>query len=178
VVEDKITKRLWYLVAVLLLVGTFSVSKVFAQDKLPNGALIGTWSLVSFESFDATGAMVPSMEGANLKGLLIFTANGVFSLQMISELPKLASKSRLKTTPEEDKVIAHGVLSFFGTYTVSEVDKIVSLHIERSTFANQLRAKELKRLATVRGNELTLQNAGRSAGGRNVVKWMRITWVV
>jgi hypothetical protein len=151
-----------------------SDGEVFAQDKLLKDALIGTWSLVLFESFDASGTMVLSMAGADLKGLLIFTANGVVSLQMISELPKLASRSRLKTTPEEDKAIAHGVLSFFGTYTVSEADKIVSLHIERSTFANQLRAKELKRLATVSGDELTLQNTGRSAGGRNVVKWARI----
>jgi hypothetical protein len=114
------------------------------------------------------------MEGDNLAGLLIFTGNGVVSLQMIAALPKLASKNRLNTTPAEDKAIAHGVLSFFGTYTVSGNDKIVSLHIERSTFANQMRAKELERLATVRGDELTLQNTGRSAGGRNVVKWKRI----
>jgi hypothetical protein len=90
--------------------------------------------------------MVPSIEGANLKGLLIFSGNGVVSLQMISALPKLGSKSRLNTTAAEDKAIAHGVLSFFGTYNVSGPDKIVNLHIERSTFANQMRAKELKRL--------------------------------
>jgi hypothetical protein len=164
---------LCYLVAASLLAGAISASKVFAEDKPLKNALVGTWSLVSFESFDATGAVVPSMEGANLKGLLIFTGNGVVSLQMISELPKLASKDRLKTTSAEEKAIAHGVLSFFGAYTVNDTDKVVSVRIERSTFANQMRA-ELKRLATVSGDELTLQNTGRSAGGRNVVKWKRI----
>jgi hypothetical protein len=172
--EDKKMRRALYLAAAMLLARAFFAGEAFAEDKLLKDALIGTWSLVSFESFDTNGAMVPSMEGDNLAGLLIFTGNGVVSLQMIAALPKLASKNRLNTTPAEDKAIAHGVLSFFGTYTVSGNDKIVSLHIERSTFANQMRAKELERLATVRGDELTLQNTGRSAGGRNVVKWKRI----
>jgi hypothetical protein len=37
-----------------------------------------------------------------------------------------------------------------------------------------MRAKGLKRLETMSGDTLTLQNAGRSAGGRNMVTWNRI----
>src|SRR5258708_688618 len=76
--------------------------------------LVGVWTLVAFESFDASGAKVPNMEGGDLKGLLVLTESGRLSVQMISAFPKLASKDRMKTTPTEDKAIAHGVLSYFG----------------------------------------------------------------
>ena len=62
---------------------------------------------------------------------------------------------------------------FVGTYTVDEASNSISLHLERSSFANQMRG-ELKRLVTVSGDDLTLQNAGRSAGGENIVKFRRI----
>jgi Lipocalin-like domain len=92
---------------------------------------------------------------------------------MITQLPKLASNNRLKTTPAEDQAIAHGVLLFFGTYTVDEPSKSISLHIERSSFANQMRG-ELKRLLTVSGDDLTLRNASRAGGGDSIVKRRRI----
>ena len=49
----------------------------------------------------------------------------------------MGSSDRLKTTPEENKAVAHGVLSYFGTYAVSEAAKTLTLHIERSSFPNQ-----------------------------------------
>jgi hypothetical protein len=164
---------IYVVTALLVLAGAFPGSEVSAQVKALKDAVVGTWTLVSFDSFNAAGTKVPSIEGDNLKGLLVFTDNGVVSVQMIAQLPKLASNSRLKTTPAEDKAIAHGMLSFFGTYTVDEAGKSISLHVERSSFANQMRG-ELKRLVTVSGDDLTLQNAGRAAGGKNIVKWRRI----
>ena len=74
--------------------------------------LVGTWTLVSFESFDGNNTKVPNMEGGDLKGLLILTDNGRMSAQVIAEYPKIASNDRMKTTPAEDKAMAHGVLSF------------------------------------------------------------------
>jgi hypothetical protein len=78
------------------------------------------------------------MEGRDLKGQLIFTDNGRMSLQMITEFSKLASNDRQKTTPAEDKAVAHGVLSYFGSYTVGEPDKTIIFNIERSSFQNQI----------------------------------------
>ena len=74
------------------------------------------------------------MEGSDLKGLVIFTDNGRMSVQYITDYPKIASKDRMKTTPAEEKAVAHGVLSYFGTYTVNEADKTISYRIERSSF--------------------------------------------
>jgi hypothetical protein len=39
-------------------------------------------------------------------------------------------------TPDEYKASSQGVVAYFGTYTISEPDQIVTLHIERSSFPN------------------------------------------
>ena len=144
-----------------------------AQQKTLKEQLVGAWSLVSFDSFDAGGAKVPNMEGSNLKGLLILTDNGRLSFQIISEFAKLASNDRMKSTPAEEKAVARGVLSYFGTYTISEPDKIVNYRIERSSFPNQVTGRDAKRVAILTGDELKLDNPGRIAGGRTVTVWRR-----
>jgi len=144
-----------------------------SQQKSLKEQLVGAWTLVSFESFDAGGAKVPNMEGSDLKGLLIFTNNGRMSFQIIAEFPKIASKDRLKTTAAEEKAVAHGVLSYFGSYTVSEADKSISYRIERSSFPNQVTGADAKRVATLTGDDLKLDNPGRTAGGRTVLVWRR-----
>jgi hypothetical protein len=155
----------------------------FALALLPGGAvgqqksikeqLVGVWTLVSFDSFDGSGAKIPNMEGGNLKGQYVFADNGRISFQIISEFPKLASNDRMKTTAAEEKAVAHGVLSYFGSYTVNEADKTISLNIERSSFPNQA-ASNVKRVATFTGDELKLDNPGRLAGGRTVTVWRRV----
>jgi hypothetical protein len=143
-----------------------------AQQKSLKEQLVGAWTLVSFDSFDSGGTKVPNMEGADLKGLLIFTDNGRVSNQMITQFPKIASSDRLKTTPVEEKAVAHGVLSYFGSYTVNEPEKTIMLNIERSSFQNQV-ASNVKRMATLMGDELKIDNPGRQAGGRTVTVWRR-----
>jgi hypothetical protein len=146
-----------------------ATDSVIAQTKTLKEQLLGTWTLVSFDSFDGSGAKVPNMEGGDLKGLVIFTDNGRMSVQYITDYPKIASKDRLKTTPAEEKAVAHGVLSYFGTYTVNEADKTISYRIERSSFPNQVTGTDAKRVATLTGDELKLDNPGRTAGGRTVI---------
>ena len=67
--------------------------------------------------------------------------------------------------------VAHGALSYFGTYTVSDT---LIYRIERSAFPNQVTGADAKRVATVAGDELKIDNAGRTAGGRTAVVWRRI----
>jgi hypothetical protein len=175
--EDKMNRRAkggCFIATLLFLAGILPVSSAFAQAKSLKDQIVGAWSLVSFESFNSAGTKVPNLEGGNPKGLLILTGNGLLSVQMISEFPKLASHNRLKTTAAEEKAIAHGVLSFFGTYTVNEADRLINLRIERSSFPNQMRGKDLKRVVTLTGDEMRLDNRGRSAGGKNVIVWKRI----
>src|SRR5262245_65910244 len=94
-----------------------------AQQKTLKEQLAGTWSLVSFDSFDGSGAKIPNMEGRDLKGLMVFTDSGRMSVQMITEFPKLASNDRMKTTPAEEKAVGNGILSDFGISTVRVLDQ-------------------------------------------------------
>jgi Lipocalin-like domain len=96
------------------------------------------------------------------------------SLQVIASTGNIASDDRLKTTPAEDKAIAHGTLDYFATYTVSESDKTLSIHIEASTFPNQITGSESKRAATVKGDELTIESERRMGRGKTVAKWQRV----
>lgn len=161
-------------VAFLLLIGLLSISSASAQATSFKNKVIGSWSLVSFESFDAAGTKVPSIEGSDVKGRLILTADGQFSAQIISDIPKLASKARLRTTASENEAIAHGVLSFFGTYTTDEANNAIILLVERSSYPNQVTGKGAKRSVTFSGDEMRFDNPGRTAGGRVVVVWKQI----
>lgn len=167
-------KGIYTAATVLFLVGVLTASNALAQAKSLKDQVVGAWSLVSFDSFSPAGAKVPSMEGTNVKGRIILTADGLLSVQIMSEFPKLASKDRMKTTTSEDKAIAHGVLSFFGTYTIDESDKTISFLIERSTFPNQVTGKGAKRAVTISGDEMRFDNPGRTAGGNVVIVWQRI----
>jgi len=137
--------------------------------------LVGQWSLVSFEVVDPKGKKQPGVEGADPKGFLVFTDNGRFSLQIISAIPKFA-KDRLITTPQENKAVAQGILSYFGTYSVNEADKSFALKVERSSYPNQ-NGLDLKRIIqSLSADELRYNNPGRigSAGGQNNVVWKRV----
>jgi hypothetical protein len=162
-----------FVTTLLVLAGALPVCNAFAQTRSLKDQLVGAWTLVSFESFDSAGTKVPSMEGSNLKGLLILTGNGLLSVQIISEYPKLGSSDRLKTTAVEEKAVAHGVLSFFGTYTVSEADKLINFRIERSSYPNQVTEKDSPRVVTLTGDEMRFDNPGRTAGGNVVIVWKR-----
>src|SRR5260221_10919753 len=148
--------------AVLMLLGT---SEIWAQQRGPisKKLLVGNWTYVRAESVAKDGTKFPLVEGVNPKGLLIF--DGIrFSLQIMSEFPKLASNDRLKTTPEENRAVAHGVLSYYGTYSLSEGDGALTLNIERSSFPNQ-NGSSLKRVVkTFTPQDLVYINPSTLAG--------------
>jgi hypothetical protein len=54
------------------------------------------------------------------------------------DLPKLASIDPTNPTPEEAKAITVGSVAYFGTYTVDEPTKTISLKIESISLPNQL----------------------------------------
>src|SRR3954451_22650025 len=91
-----------------------------AQQKTIKEQLVGTWLLVAVSAERADGSKGEPF-GANPKGIIIFTADGHFSLlQMRAELPKIAANDRGKATPEEAAAIVGGSIAYYGTYTVSE----------------------------------------------------------
>jgi hypothetical protein len=163
------------LVAAFVGLALFGPSGAWAQQKGPvsKKLLIGNWTYVSAESVAKDGTKLPLVEGANPRGLLTFDGTR-FSQQIISEFPKLASSDRLKTTPEENRAVARGVLSYFGTYSLSEADGVLTLNIERSSFPNQNGSAFKRIIKTLTADDLVYINPSTLAGRVNTNVWKRI----
>jgi hypothetical protein len=113
-----------------------SVAAAQQPGKSGKEQFVGTWTLVSIHYVHPDGSKIEPF-GPNAKGILVFDATGRFATQiMTADRPKFASNNRMIGTPVEYKASSQGVVAYFGTYTVSEPDHIVTLHIERSSFPN------------------------------------------
>jgi hypothetical protein len=130
--------------------------------------LVGAWTLVSVTV--EQGDKKVELFGPNPNGSLMLDGNGHFSIMVVRPgLPKFASNNRAAGTAEENK---QGTLAYFGTYSVSEADRMISMHIEGSTFPNW-NGTEQKRLFTLAGNQLTLTNPTGSVSGTTQIVWRR-----
>jgi len=127
--------------------------------------LVGTWTLVSV-TLEEDGKKT-DMYGPDPLGQVIFDPNGYFSIMFIrSDVPKFASTNREAGTAEENKAAVQGSIAYYGTYSVSENGKVVTYHIEGSTFPNW-RGTDQKRLVKISGDELTVSNPAPSTGFGN-----------
>jgi hypothetical protein len=114
---------------------------------------VGTWMLVSIYIESPDGSRFDPF-GANPTGVLIMDGNGHISVQFIgSDLPKYASNDRLDGTPEEDKAVVQRILCYFGTYSVSDADHSLNIHIESSSFPNWKGADQ-KRFLSLKDDEM------------------------
>ena len=144
--------------AVLGLGVTLPSGDASGQGPITKDQLVGTWAYVSVVVERADGTKVETF-GPNPKGMLIFTADGRYSLQLIRpDLPKIASKDRLKGTAEENDAVAKGVLAHFGTYSVNEADGSFTLHVEASSFANDNGTDQKRIVTSFTGDELKWTN--------------------
>lgn len=169
-------KRLTTLVATTALLLNFGtllfVSGAVAQSLKEQ--IVGAWTLVSADSVRPDGSRV-EMFGSNPKGTMIFSRDGHFALvQMRAELPRIAANSRDQGTPEENKGIVQGSIAYFGTYSVNEAEKTMTVKLEGSTYANVLGALEQKRIITsLTPDELKFTNPRTPSGATLEVCWKR-----
>jgi hypothetical protein len=134
--------------------------------------IVGMWTLVSV-TVDRDGNKTEPF-GPNPQGVLVFDRSGRFSIVVTrAGLPKLASNNRMTGTAEENKAIVRGSTAYFGTYTVSEADRMFTVHVEGATFANWV-GTDQKRIFTINGDQLRYTNSSRSGGeGTALVIWKR-----
>jgi hypothetical protein len=136
-------------------------------------SLVGTWTIVSDDTIDASGNRTPIF-GPNPRGSLIFTANGRYSVVFArAGLPKVAANNRKKGTAEENKAVIAGSLAHFGKYSVDEKNNTFTFHVEVSTYPNWDGTTQ-KRPFIASGDELTYSTAVASVGGRAEAVWRRI----
>jgi hypothetical protein len=74
---------------------------------------------------------------------------------MRSDRARYASNALWQGTPDENKETAEGTITYFGTYSISEADSSISIHIEGSSFPNW-NATNQKRFVAIAGRQLTL----------------------
>ena len=120
------------LIAVSSVLVLFAASQASAQVK----SLAGSYVLVSANSVDQTGQIKP-MYGASPKGVLLMTADGRYSLNIVaSGLPKFMAGTRTNATPQEKDAVNDGAIAHFGRYSLAETGRTVTLTVEGSTFPN------------------------------------------
>jgi hypothetical protein len=112
-------------------------------------ALVGHWQLVSVTANERTPY------GVNPQGSMFLDAAGHFSIIVISD-----GNARS--------------LAYFGTYTVSDADKLMTVRIEDSTGGGSpnVAGRELKRLVALNSDELTIQNQTPAGAPGNI----KLTW--
>jgi hypothetical protein len=141
-------------------------------SRVSKAKLVGTWSLVAVNNTSPDGKTAVSFDQDD--GMIIFEANGRFIQALIrSELPKVASNNRATGTPDENKAIVQGSLTYIGTYTVTK-DGTLTLHLDRSTFANWNGTDQKRAITSLTANELKWHNPAATVGGTTETDWKRV----
>jgi hypothetical protein len=133
--------------------------------------LVGTWTLLSWEQKNGDGTKVERY-GSSPKGIAFFDGSGKYIITVMrSDRAKYASNALWQGTPGENKETADGTITDFGTYSISEADSSIAIHVEGSSFPNW-NATNQKRFVAIGGEQLTL--TVRPPGGDVVdVIWKR-----
>jgi len=142
------------------------VGNAVSQQKPLKDQLVGTWTLASWEQTYPDGRKDQAF-GSNPKGIHTFSADGRFALVFLRpDLPKLASNDRVTPTPEEAMAVAKGAIAYYGTYTVSEADKTVTLNIEGTSYSNQIGLPQKRIVTSISADELSYENPRSTSGGQ------------
>ena len=136
--------------------------------------LVGTWSLISHEASRPDGSKVFPY-GANPKGIAVFDAGGHFIISVMrSDRPNYAKGLPSLGSPEENKATAESTMTYFGTYSMGETGRDISIHIEASSFPNW-NGNDQTRGFIIAGDQLTLIARALPTGGTAEVIWKRTT---
>ena len=160
---------------VAIAIASFGLSMVtfdvLRQQQSLKEQLVGTWTLFAWEQKKGDGTKVERY-GTSPKGIAFFDTGGRYIITVMrSDRAKYASNALWQGTAEENKETADGTTTYFGTYSISETDSSIAIHIEGSSFPNW-NGTDQKRFVTITEEHLTL--TVRPAGGDVVdVIWKR-----
>jgi Lipocalin-like domain len=166
-------RRRWIMMVVVTVLGTSGLTgNAFSQQKTLKEQLLGAWDLVSFNSVHADGSKL-TVFGDNPNGIAFFDSTGRYIITVMrSDRAKYAVNDRVQGTADENKITVQGTITYFGTYTVSEPDRTLSIHVVGSSFPNW-NGTDQKRSFVVSAGELKLTNPIASTGGTTEVVWKR-----
>ena len=150
----------------------FNASQAPAQHATLKQQLPGAWLIASIDQTDQEGKKV-QLFGANPKGTQVFDASGQW-IQVIwnPDVPKFKVNSRIKGTPEENSAAVLATAASFGTWTVDEATRTLTIRFTGSMFPNQA-GTESKRTISVTGDELRVSNPTTGSGMKSDTVWRR-----
>ena len=136
-----------------------------AQQKTLKERLLGTWHFVVAEVTAPDGTKSFPF-GPKPRGMVIFTPQGDFmQIHIAAEVPKIANANRLQATPEEYAGIMRGTIAQFGTYTVDEEKKTVTMTFTASTFPNWDGVSQTRTIDKLTETEFRNTNPGAARDG-------------
>lgn len=141
----------------------------------PQGApsIVGTWVLAAADKLLPNGARVADY-GENPHGLVVFTADGHYSLQIYrSDRLKFASGDKSSGTPEEYKDAFLGMSVSFGRYEVDPVKHEITFHREGNALSN-LEGTTAVDPYELNGDELSWKVAARKDGSIPITALRRV----
>ena len=145
----------------LSLLAVLLAAPLSASAQTPS--ILGTWALTGADKLLPGGTRV-SDYGPNPHGLVIFTADGYYSVQIYrAERVKFSSGDKSKGTPEEYKDASLGMSVHFGRYSVDPAKGTITFHIDRSSFPNRDGATQV-RSYEMKGDELSWKVPPRKDG--------------
>jgi hypothetical protein len=145
---------------IALAVATIAVS-LSAMAQAPS--IVGTWVLTGAEKLLPDGKRVADY-GANPHGLVIFTADGYYSVQIYrADRLKFSSGDKLKGTPDEYREASLSTSVHFGRYSIDTVHHTITFNVDRSSFPNQDDTTQVRPYET-KGDELSWKVAPRPDG--------------
>src|SRR5262249_348542 len=143
-----------------------------AQQKSLKEQLVGAWILVEAADAAADGSKTNPW-GANPKGTYMFDASGHFTQMLIrSDLPKIANRAQ-GGTPEQNKAIVSGAIAMYGTYSVNETEKTITVRFEGSTFSGFNGTEGKRTITSLSADEMKTANPATSTGTKAESTWRR-----
>jgi hypothetical protein len=167
-------RRLFFGLSALLALASLRPRRAAAQPKGMKDQLAGAWTLAAVTGERADGSRFEPF-GAAPKGIIVFTGDGHFSLfQSSGAVPRIAANDRAKATADEATAIVREAIAYYGTYTLNEADKTLSVKLDGSTYANLVGGPEQKRIITsLTADELKFTNPRTPAGITLLTVWTR-----
>jgi Lipocalin-like domain len=144
-----------------------------AQQKSLKEQLTGTWIIVSNDSTAADGKK-SQLFGPKPKGILVLDATGQYSQTIVHpDVAHFKINNRQQGTPAENTAAVRGTTATFGTWTVDEASKTITVRNVGGMFPNQAGTDSKRLVVSVTADALTLTNPLTASGMRSDNVWRR-----
>ena len=138
--------------------------------------IIGARALQSYESFALDGFDARYRLGRNAKGIIMYTADGYMSAQIMRpDRPAFDHSESDGGTLEQAAAAAAGYLAYSGPFEVEESTGVVHHHVTVSLLPNWLNGTQLRH-AKLDGDHLTLSAITEPTAGKEIIStlvWKR-----